>query len=109
MYGPSTLLRTLRVGSVTMRASAEPDPDAETDWMDKGTLLQVRMKRLFSFSTVVEIERNGHVIGRDSLCGTWAKGDSDPYLMQTVREQVVGPAVADARKTLNLPNKEHRP
>jgi hypothetical protein len=46
------------------------------------------------------------VIGRDTLCGTWAKHDADPYLVQTVREQVIAPAVADARLTLGLPDQE---
>ena len=107
------------IGSLIVRAVIEPDHDVDLSWDESGeTAEKLESGEWEAFGTIVTVERNGHVIGEDSLWGSiyadpaeffTAHRDPDPanrncslngtaighYFPDMVRS-----AIADARRTL---------
>lgn len=111
------------IGSITVRATIEPDYDVDLSWDETGeTAEKLESGEWGAFGTIVTVERNGHVIGEYSLWGSiyadpteffTAHRDPDPanrncsvsgrpdgtaichYFPDMVRS-----AIADARRTL---------
>lgn len=83
----------------TVTAYNVPDPDPDTSWMDDEA--EDDAADLLAFGTIVEVSRNGHIVGQDALWGSFVTGWDDPYLIAIPAvHDMVGNAIADARRTL---------
>lgn len=109
--------------TATIQRSEQPD----TSWLNKGQMLSYYAERLVFFDTTVEVRKNGHVIGVDTLCESSCYAghenefftghrDTDPMqrncsVMRAAKGEnvmichyfpsMIREAIADARRTLS--------
>ena len=98
MYARKHELFRHSIGLVTVRAYVQRDDDADiSDLCEEAREACAYMQ---AYGTIVEVSKNGHVIGESSLWGSFVEdGWADPCL-RTVAYDIAPDALHDARRTL---------